>query len=100
MNNFDLKKYLVENKLTKNSQVEENELENIFKLDNQNRQITFDLRKLSNSEFEEIYDSLTNNPDIYRIRTYGNGFIEVDLNELNNENKLLLLKYKDKIKIK
>ena len=66
----------------------------------QNRQITLNLKQLSDSEFQEIYDSLSQNPDIYRIRTYGSGFLEVDLIELNDDNKAVILKYKDKIKIK
>ena len=78
----------------------ENEIQDLFTLNNQNRQITLDLRKLTNSEFEEFYNSLNNNPDIYRISTYGKGFIEVDLNELNDENKSILLKYKNRIKVK
>ena len=78
----------------------ENEIQDLFTLNNQNRQITLDLRKLTNSEFEEFYNSLNRNPDIYRISTYGKGFIEVDLNELNDENKSILLKYKNRIKVK
>ena len=66
----------------------------------QNRQITLNLKQLSDSEFQEIYDSLSQNPDIYRIRTYGSVFLEVDLIELNDDNKAVILKYKDKIKIK
>jgi len=65
-----------------------------------NRQITLNLKQLSDPEFQEVYDSLSKNPDIYRIRTYGNGFLEVDLIELNDENKATILKYKDKIKVK
>ena len=58
------------------------------------------MKKLSDAEFQEVYDSLNQNPDISRIGTYGNGFLEVDLIELNDENKAAILKYKDKIKLK
>ncbi len=75
-------------------------IENVLGPTPQNRQITLNLKQLSDSEFQEVYDSLSQNPNIYRTRIYGGGFIELDPNELNNENKFVLLKYKDKIKIK
>jgi len=78
----------------------ESNIEDIFNQKPTNIQLTLNLKQLSDSEFQEIYDSLSQNPDIYRIRTYGNGFLEVDLIELNDENKAAILKYKDKIKLK
>jgi len=78
----------------------ESNIEDVFNREQRNIQLTLDLKKLSKSEFQEVYDSLNQNPDISRIRTYGNGFLEVDLIELSDENKATILKYKDKIKIK
>ena len=78
----------------------ESNIEDILNHEQRNIQLTLDLKKLSKSEFQEVYDSLNQNPNISRIGTYGNGFLEVDLIELSDENKATILKYKDKIKLK
>ena len=77
----------------------ESNIEDLFNHEQRNIHLTLDMKKLSEIEFQEVYNSLNQNPEIYRIRTYGNGFLEVDLIELSDENKATILKYKDRIKI-
>jgi hypothetical protein len=77
----------------------ESNIEDLFNHEQRNIQLTLDMKKLSEIEFQEVYNSLNQNPEIYRIRIYGNGFLEVDLIELSDENKATILKYKDRIKI-
>jgi predicted nucleic acid-binding Zn-ribbon protein len=102
MQPFDYSKYLKNNPLLKENidkKINENSIEDVFNHEQRNIQLTLNLKNLSDSEFQEVYDSLNQNPNISRIRTYGNGFLEVDLIELNDENKATILKFKDKIKV-
>jgi hypothetical protein len=79
--------------------INESNIEDVFNHEQRNIQLTLDLKKLSEIEFQEVYNSLNQNPDIHRIGTSEDGLLEVDLIELNNENKATILKYKDRIKI-
>jgi len=79
--------------------ISEINIEDLFNQKPTNVQLTLDMKNLSEIEFQEVYNSLNQNPDIYRIGTSEDGLLEVDLIELNDENKATILKYKDRIKI-
>jgi len=79
--------------------INESNIEDLFNQKPTNLQLTLDMKNLSEIEFQEVYNSLNQNPDIYRIGTPEDGLLEVDLIELNDENKATILKYKDRIKI-